>query len=466
MLKFLCPPPSILKLVSVPAKVNKKNFGGMIFLLCTQICIAQWSTLNLTESKFYTQGAAVDDKALFIGGVKPGFAPSNKVEIYDFVSQQWTLKSMQKARALAGVVVADTLVFIAGGLNPQTNTYFTEVEIYDTKNNTWKPVQHLSVGRASVAAVRSGQELWFAGGYVQPTATTYDFFDVIDVYNLQTGIWSVRNLSIPRYCSGAMLGDKIMFAGGHGQDGPLTIVDIFDVPSQQWSTAQLSVPRFNTAITTAGNYLLIAGGNTFTEDALNTVDIWDATTNSWSTAELSAPRALIGAATVCNTAIFAGGGNADWDTKFLTTSSNQVDFFDASSGTWSQGALDQSRVAAFAASTEEYFFMGGGWSPEIEQLLKSVEVYNCMPSGLTDIGFNGGDMVIRENPSSGSLNLRFDGELPTKIVVYNLIGTPVATYGVHSHEMQENLSFLATGTYLIRAVYEHGACLDKKWVKG
>jgi hypothetical protein len=427
---------------------------------------AQWSSLTLSEFKFYTQAVAVPGKALIIGGVKPGFAASNKIEIYDFASQEWMVRSMQNARILSGIVISDSLIFIAGGLNPQTGTNYSTVEIYDFKNDVWKPTQQLSVARASIAAVKSGSELWFAGGYIQTSATAFEFYDVIDVYDLQTGLWSTRTLSLPRFCSGAVLGDKVVFAGGQGSNGALSIVDIFDTSTQQWSSTQLSIPRFNTAITTVGDYILIAGGSTYTDDALDAVDLFNVVENTWTTATLSAPRALIGAGTVCTQAIFAGGGNADWDTKFLTTSSNQVDFFDANTGQWSQGTLTQARTAAFAAGQGSHFFLGGGWYPEANQMLNSVEVYTCNSSGLHESSYDTFSFSTSPNPSSGMLSLDFGLKIPMKVTLYDLMGTQVASWTPYDVRIQSDLSQLPAGVYLIRAFYGGDKMLvDRRWVK-
>ncbi len=437
----------------------------LLYICFPLLLSAQWSTLALSEAKFYTQAAAAEGKALFIGGAKPGFVPSKKVEIYDFVTPGWTTRTMQNGRVLAGVVVADSLVFIAGGLNPQTGVFLKQVEIYDVKNDVWKPSQNLSVARASAAAVRVGEELWFAGGYIQTSPTALTFYDIIDIYNLQTNTWTTRQLSVPRICSGALLDNKVAFAGGQVATGPVSTVDIFDLGMQQWTTAELSVPRFNMAITTAGPYFLVAGGSTYTEDALDIVDIWNTENNTWTTHTLAQPRASIGAATVCGTtAIFAGGGEADWTTNFLTTSSNQVDIFDATNGEWSQDTLAHARTVAFAASDGEHFFMGGGWYPENSEFLQSVEVYNCTASGLKEVN-NTFDFKLFPNPGQDDVWLDFGEEIPSRIVIFDLLGQQIESVNPVNQRIHLSLSRLLPGHYVVRAISRDGKSGWKQWVK-
>jgi len=438
----------------------------LLFLFAPTFLFAQWSTSQLSEAKFYTQAASAMGKALFIGGVKlPGPTASKRVEIYDFANPGWTIRMTQNGTVLAGVVVADSLLFIAGGQNPQTGAYYKLVEIYDVKNDVWKPSQNLSVARTGIAAVRVGSELWFAGGNIQTSATDFTFYDVIDVYNLQTGSWTTRHLSTPRFCSSAFLDGKVVFAGGSDANGPVAMVDIYDTTTQQWTNAQLSVPRFNVAVTTAGPYVLFAGGSTYIEDALDVVDIWNAQTNTWTTATLSQPRTLIGAATVCGTtAIFAGGGEAKWSTQFLTTSSNRVDIFDATTGEWSQDSLSQARTAAFAASDGTHFFMGAGWNPENSQFVNSVEIYTCESMSAVHSAQSPLVWEILPNPTRDALHLQLPDDLPTRVEILNTTGQ-VLSVTTATKEIALDVQQLLPGMYLLRIKTTNGQSGLKRWVK-
>jgi N-acetylneuraminic acid mutarotase len=243
-------------------------------------------------------------------------------------------------------------------------------------------------------------------------------------------------------------------------------VDIFDTSTQQWSQAKLSVARFNTAMTTAGAKVLIAGGSTLTMDALDIVDIWNAQTNTWTTAKLSAPRALIGGASTCdgNLAIFAGGGDADWDTRFLTTSSSRVDLYNAATDQWSQSQLSQARTAAFAASDGQHFFLGGGWNPETQTFLRTAEFFSCPTSGLSEQK-NLLPFALYPNPSGDEFWLNFGSTVPLTINVYDLFGRQMATINPDSGDVKVNLQELPAGQYIISAVTKEGNTGWKLWIK-
>lgn len=445
-------------------------FKTFIFLYLSFLGVplfAQWNTITLSESKFYTQAIASNGKAFFVGGAKPGFIPTNQIDIYDFATKQASQRSMQFSRVLFGLVASDSLLFIAGGLNPQTNFYYKQVEIYDVKNDVWKPVQNLSVARASVSAVKIGQELWFGGGYIQTSATAFTFYDVIDVYNLQSNQWSTRKLSAPRVCSAAVLGNRVVFAGGQGIQGATDLTDIFNSATQQWTTAQLSVPRFNAAIATAEPYVIVAGGSTFVKDALDVVDLWNTQTNTWTTSKLSAPRALIGASNACgDKAIFAGGGDADWDTRFLSSSSNAVDIFDAATGQWSQSALSQARVAAFAGGDGARFFVGGGWYPEMNAFVNTAEIYSCGTSGAGNGEHDALLFSLSPNPSTGEFWIRVEAETFQSIAVFDMWGRRVAYINPIGATTFVSLPNLPKGVYHVRVMNQKGKTGWSRWVKG
>jgi Secretion system C-terminal sorting domain/Galactose oxidase, central domain len=440
-------------------------------LCCWASLSAQWTTQNLSENKFYTQAAAAAGKALFIGGAKiPGFsfAPSKKIEIYDFATRQWLPEQpTQNGTVLSGVAVADSLVFIAGGQNPQTGVFYKLVEVFDAKNNKWKPTQNLSIARSDIATVKVGQEIWFAGGAIQTSATNFTYYDVIDIYNLQTGVWTTKKLSVPRTCTGAFLNGKVLFAGGHAAGGAVSIVDIYDTATQQWSTAQLTVPRFNMAATTAGTYAVFAGGSTYTTDALDAVDIWNSTTNTWTSAKLSEPRAFMGAATVCGTkAIFAGGGKASWSARFLTTSSNRVDIFDATTGTWSKDSLSQARTGVFAASDGTNFFMGAGWYPEKNQGLSSVEIFTCKP--VSGLQHSAQPLIwnVFPNLAQDVLHLQLpDHPSPVRAEVLDMTNRVLLSKTVASNSETIDVSQLSPGSYLLRVTLANGQMSVKGWMR-
>jgi hypothetical protein len=104
--------------------------------------------------------------------------------------------------------VAGHLVLFAGGRN-WINESLDVVDIYDVNSGTWS-VAKLSVPRADMAAIAYGTKVLFAGGL-----TSFGRSDRIDIYDVNSGQWSTANLASPRsHSSSAVLGDEIFFEGG------------------------------------------------------------------------------------------------------------------------------------------------------------------------------------------------------------------------------------------------------------
>jgi hypothetical protein len=82
------------------------------------------------------------------------------------------------------------------------------------------------VPREGTAAVSVGNLVIFAGGNHGSILS-----DVIDIYNVNTGKWSVAKLSSPRkYITAVSAGNKILFGGGEkslNSSDVTATVDIF-----------------------------------------------------------------------------------------------------------------------------------------------------------------------------------------------------------------------------------------------
>lgn len=441
--------------------------GILLALLFNALPVfAQWQAIPLSEAKFYVNSIAMPGKFFFIGGAKPGFAPTAKIEIYDLKTQTLASVNMPVARVLSGAIIVDTLLYIAGGLNPLTGAVSDRLDIYDIKNDRWKTPLTLSVARASASAVRVGTEIWFCGGYRQTSATNIIFYDAIDVYNLQTGVLSTQKLPLAQNCIAVEKGNKVLFSGGQNAQGAVPNAYIYDVLTKTWGARPLPKPRFNVSSAVAGPYVLFAGGSTFTEDALDDVDIYNSVNNSWSVANLSEARAFTAGAGVCDSlAIFAGGGNASWAQKFLTSSSARVDIFNARTGQWTQTELNGSRAGVFGASDGTHFAVAGGWAPESQSFRSDVEIYTCNTVSGTIAAQLFFSMSATPNPGKDWLYIQFGHPFNGTIHLCDLSGRLVLEQQVNDLQTSLSVGALVAGTYVIEARREDGKVYRMLWVR-
>jgi hypothetical protein len=236
----------------------------------------QWTVAHLSEPRFGVSALAKDNKVLFAGGTNLSTGSSSAVvDIYDIHTELWSTASLSKARGAMGAAVVGDLALFAGGFD--LHNYFNQVDIYNFTTNTWS-TSTLPQARGFVAAAAVGNKVLIAGGMTNPNDSTSASARV-DIYDATTGYWSTLTsaLSFKRAFveNGATVNNKACFAGGgniYGAKAYWTsssnIIDIYDDDDGTWSVLHLSNDIVNHSVTAVGDYLLVAGGISFSLDAL------------------------------------------------------------------------------------------------------------------------------------------------------------------------------------------------------
>jgi hypothetical protein len=202
--------------------------------------------------------AAAGSKVIFAGGWNTRVChpdpnddfqyASAAIDIYDVKTHRWAAATLSKARADMAAVSAGNKIFFAGGsnwINSSTMETYSNVDIYNVVSNTWT-VAHLSQARTGIAATVVGSKVIFAGG------NTGDYLNGetnrVDVYDLANNQWSTDLLSVPRMSMSAItVNNKAYFSGGvqyywagGTQYHPNKTIDIYDNNTNAWSTASLT----------------------------------------------------------------------------------------------------------------------------------------------------------------------------------------------------------------------------------
>jgi len=90
------------------------------------------------------------------------------VDVYDFKTNTWiTLpegSNLPTLRAGASIVAKDELLFVIGGESDTQVPAHSEVEVLNTKTNTWSVYPKLNRGRHGTGAVRIKKAIYTAGG--------------------------------------------------------------------------------------------------------------------------------------------------------------------------------------------------------------------------------------------------------------------------------------------------------------
>jgi hypothetical protein len=346
-----------------------------LFALAVAPARAQWSKAALSQNRRFPAAASLGGKALFAGGEFSGTS-SSVVDIYDDASGTWSTDTLSQARNFVAATVVGDLALFAGGVVDAT-TFSDVVDVYDAQTMTFSTMAPLSQARWAVAATSDGNTALFAGGisgsFASPLAS-----NVVDIWNAQTGLWSVTTLSVPRGLAAAVtVGNLALFAGGQDPaTGVLDTVDIYEYDTGRWSTAALWEPRYvmSEGACAVGTRAYFGGGVTGPGGAVSgVIDVFDALTGSWSTMTLPVARGDLSAVALGNTVLFAGGFEDGW----LIT--DAVDLFDVGTGQWSSASLSNARADMGSTTVGgKALFAGGTAGPGLPK--KRVDLYE--PVGL------------------------------------------------------------------------------------
>ena len=324
-----------------------------------------WSTATLSEARAVGKVATVGNKILFAIGVYDNSFFSNVVDIYDASINSWSAASLSEVKYNGDVAIAvvDNKVLFAGGTKQTaglSTNVSSRVDIYDASSDTWSTTE-LSQARSGIATAVVGTKVFFAGGW---TASCCDGDDYpanpssrIDIYDNATNTWTTAELSEARFDIAATAnGNKVLFAGGYYYGSPLLFptsnrVDIYDASTNSWSISALSEPRSNIKAVSVGNKMLFAGG-VGNNNVSGKVDIYDITTGNWSSASLIQPRIINEVASIGNKILFFSG--------FSQTNSVYMDVYDEQSNMLSAIQLNYSLSSSAVIAASNSIYIGGG----------------------------------------------------------------------------------------------------------
>jgi hypothetical protein len=426
-----------LTLLDKPGTRNQKNLIHMktilllsFFFFSVMLSQSQWSYTDLTESKFRMGVTSLGTRAFFAGGESSNGQVS-AIEIYDITLEDWdTVINLVFPRSHIATVSCGAKVFFAGGLDFGTFTFYDIVEIWDVETGLWS-FEQLAAPRFSMSAISYENKVMFAGGtnFIMGTS-----FDLVEIYDIETDEWEITHLSIPRAgMSSAIAGDLAFFAGGSDVQGNITNrVDIYNFTTDTWSIDSLSESRTFTAATAIGPKVLFAGGTTPENETSSRVDIYDTETGEWSTAELSQARAFwdSNAAARCDQfAYFVGGGIFNLNNNQYGYPFNTIDIYDLVNDEWTTDTTYAPLLAHSVIGVDDHLLIAGGVTPV--DISSRVQILNdtCLWSDVRSaVGGQRSAVECYPNPTSGIVDFRisnFDFRW-VSLKVYDVQGREVA----------------------------------------
>lgn len=312
--------------------------------------------------------ASAGNKILFAGGrisfYNAGGDATSRVDIYDVVSQSWSTAELSVPRFFIAAIAAGNKIFFAGGDNVfsiYSGKHYPTVDIYDAVSNTWSVASLSDSGCTAIATV--GNKVLFTGEFGSNNSLSAK----VDIYDLSTNIWSTISLSEARYnMSAVTINNKVYFAGGVNKTSDTTnddyssTIDIYDNATGSWSTSSLSVPKCGMGSIAVGNKIYWAGGFGYGDDIYKSVEIKDVNTQNTLFDCLSKPKAVFDAVekddkiVFFTNHIFWGAGQNNW-----------FDLYDITSNTWSIGMMNQELFRASIISVNNKIYVAGATYPSI-----------------------------------------------------------------------------------------------------
>jgi non-specific serine/threonine protein kinase len=237
------------------------------------------------------------------------------------------LPSAPTARQQVGATVSQGVLWIFGGLTNGAAT--NKVEGYDPTISTWETGPSLPVPLHHDMAVVYHGDMVVIGGWV-PSGSTLDALVSNRVFALRNGAWiELPPLHHARAAgAAAVVGDKIVVAGGQANHQLVSQTEVFD--GTNWTdVAPIPTPRDHLAGASDGRYFYAVGGRALSADKnLGAVERYDPTTNQWTRLPaLPTPRGGLGAAVTGNRLVTIGGEGP-------VSVFNTVEVLDLTTNTW------------------------------------------------------------------------------------------------------------------------------------
>lgn len=285
--------------------------------------------------------------AVFGGGLGAQALPA--VEVFDAAADGWTTtEPMEQARrGHRAVALPDGRVLVAGGIDE--GEVLASAEVFDPEVESWEPVGEMTQPRLghSLTVLDDGRVLAAGGAGGQRPEGTEDLQAQViptasaEVYDPETQEWTaVDDLLAPRFeHTATRLGDgRVLLAGGRSvtEDAvePTDSVALFDAASDTFSrAAAMEVGRADhAAVTLADGRVLVVGGD-LGNRVTGRAEVFDFQQGAWrGIASLSRERRGHAATRLEDGTVLVSGGETV--REGARTSLGRAERYDADEDAW------------------------------------------------------------------------------------------------------------------------------------
>jgi hypothetical protein len=424
---------------------------------------------NLTISRNMIEVVSFGDKVYFGGGKYGSFADpqyTKTVNVYNNVTNAWTTLNMGTAREVGGAGAINNKIIFAGGTGRTDIAgpvyMYNKVDIFDATTGA-RTNGKLSKARTNIAVGAAADKIVFAGGWYWDMMYSMVPANTVDIYNTTTGIWSKTTLSSKRdNVTAAVVGNKIIFAGGTGNMGDVNKVDVYDAVSGTWVTSLMPEAKSSMRSAVIENNAFFAGG---TGGTTGKVYIYNSIANTWSSVNM--PTALTGfSMSVINGKLYLAGGTIPG----TNTYSNLVQIYDPIANTWANEYLSIARTGVAATSVGNIGYFAGGtvaYGYPTPTNTKRVDIFTA-PFRIGAASNISAPLAINvyPNPATRVINVNAnDATYPLTVAIFDLTGKEITRTFMNGNYTEVDVSNLLPGTYIMVITDENDGRVVKKFIK-
>lgn len=194
-----------------------------------------------TNDRYGMASAVYHDDIYLIGGVEHG-SPLGTVSIYNVKDDEWRSgPSMPYASALTTASIVNDQIYVIGGTSPVFGSSAGSdlVQIYDLKSGIWTVgKENMPTKRQAAAATVIGNKIYVMGGYVCSSSGCTKY-DNLEVYDTTEKRWLVETDPMPMlrptyYPMAVTMNNKIYAFGGSSLSGMLDTVQVYNPQINTW----------------------------------------------------------------------------------------------------------------------------------------------------------------------------------------------------------------------------------------
>lgn len=426
---------------------------------------------NFAVGRSMIQVVSGEGKVLFAGGKFGYFADpqyTKNVNVYNSVSDTWYTWNLATAREVGGAASIGGKAVFAGGTGRSdiagpVNMY-NKVDIFDLATGM-RTSAKLSKARSNIASAAAGNKIVFAGGWYWDMMYNVLPANTVDIYDVTTGIWTKTTLSKKRdNITPAVIGDKLLFAGGFSNTGAVTNVDIYNTTTNTWSVTYLPVADYSMKSATIGSEAFYMAG---TQGTPGNIYRYQSTTGVWTI--LNMPTALTNTSicTVDGRLVLAGGTYPGTNTY-----SNLVQIFDPISNTWMTTSLSLARTQVTALSYNNIAYFTGGivsYGYPTPVTTRRVDIYSAPFKSAENTILNQTDwrFQLYPNPATMVVHLQFEenATLPAHIFITDQNGKQMYESAITDYHQAIDIHSIPAGIYYVTCIDDNNKKVTHKLIK-